>query len=203
MLEGTISHCCFYCCLLLCSMFSEMYPDVVTPLQKPPVGVIRICKPYICTQPKQRLYLSLGLLLKGLSQVWFHLKKCPESILCFLCVCRDKRLPPPLLSEKSVSVEQLLWPLLSADWQVQWLVTGKVTLRCGQWQGRRAGKDRRELPRQPPLNEFVHGMRPDNSYITLRERCGRGSRPGSTYRGFFQRPLIYLYPMCFICQVEF
>lgn len=79
-----------------------------------------------------------------------------------------------------MSVEQLLWPLLSADWQVQWLLIGKLTLSAVQWQDRREGQDLLELPRQPPLNEFVHGMRPDNGYITQGERCGRGSRPGGT-----------------------
>lgn len=112
---------------------------------------------------------------------------------------------PLLLSEKSVSVEQLLWPLLSADWQVQRLVTGKGALRGVQWRGRRVGQDLPELPRQPPLNEFVHGMRPDNGYITQREREVReGEQAGQhIQRGFFQWPLIYLYLLCFICQVEF
>lgn len=41
---------------------------------------------------KQRRHLSPGLLLTGLCQVWFRLKKSPESILCFLCGCRDRLL---------------------------------------------------------------------------------------------------------------
>lgn len=73
---------------------------------------------------------------------------------------------PLLLRQKSVSVEQLFWPLLSADWQVQRLVIGKLTVHAIQWRERKEGQDLLELPRQPPLNEFVHGMRPDNSYIT-------------------------------------
>lgn len=79
-----------------------------------------------------------------------------------------------------MSVEQLLWPLLSADWQVQQLLIGALTLRAVQWRGRREGQDLLALPRQPPLNEFVHGMRPDNGYITHGERCGRGSGPSGT-----------------------
>lgn len=102
--------------------------------------------------------------------------KCVQKAYCVSCMsAMTSSSLPLLLSEKSVSVEQLLWPLLSADWQVRRQVTGKVTLHGVQWRGRRVGQDLRELPRQPPLNEFVHGMRPDNGYITHRERCGRGS----------------------------
>lgn len=179
-------HLCFTsCCLLLYDVFSEMAPDVVTQVLKTYCEVITMCLPFKsilhCSAPNQnkRLYLPPGLLLTGLGQVWFRLKKIAQKAYCVSCASAMTNASLPLLpSKKSVSVEQLLWPLLSADWQVQRLVTGAVGLRRGQWRGERAGQDLRELPGQPPLNEFVHGMRPDNGYITHGERCGRGSRPG-------------------------
>lgn len=87
--------------------------------------------------------------------------------------------PPPLLNGKLCQWSSFgsLWARLcrSADWQVRRRVTVKAAILAangieGGW-----GMIVKPFPRQPPLNERVHGMRPDCSYITgWREGGGSG-----------------------------
>lgn len=58
------------------------------------------------------------------------------------------------------------WLCNSADWQVRWQVTGKASRPEANENTERWGRVASLLPRQPPLNEHVHGIQPDDSYIT-------------------------------------
>lgn len=97
------------------------------------------------------------------------------------------------------------WALLchSADWQVRQRVAGKAS--CSESNSSTGGWRRiiTLLPREPPLNECVGGMRPDGSYITdWREgvRLWRGSDKGSNEEGiFFFHCTLFIY----ISQLRF
>lgn len=94
------------------------------------------------------------------------------------------------------------WPLHSADWQVKRQVTGKVPLPAANGGSEVFRQDLQVLPRQPPLNECVRGMRPDSSYITLLRR-GRGSSIEAARRKAFSSGLNLFISLCFNCQLEF
>lgn len=159
-----------------CYTSTKTYCEIIT-IRLPFKSVFTL----LCTKPKQNTISTAWPFTHRPGPGLGSALKIAQKAYSVSCASAMTNASLPLLpSEKSVSVEQLLWPLLSADWQVQRLVTGTVSLRRDQWRGRRVGQDLRELPGQPPLNEFVHGMRPDNGYITHRERRGRGSRPGGT-----------------------
>lgn len=156
------------------------------------------------SEPKQRLYLSPGLLLTGPSQIWFHLKKRPESILCFLYFCHDKLLPSSATErEKCVSGTAPLAAPLS------WLAGAAASHRQRNtprrpMAGRESGAGSPRVAKTTTF-EWVCSWNAARQRLYNTEREVRaGERPGQhIQRGFFQWPLIYLYLLSFICQVEF
>lgn len=123
-------------------MFSEMCPDVPQIVIWGLNLIVLLLSHWAlhcsASKPKQVLCLSPGLLLTGPGQVWFHLKKRPESILCFLCVCHGELRPPSATeAEKCVSGTAPLAAPLS------WLA-GAVASQRRTWSPRRpmAGRER-------------------------------------------------------------
>lgn len=89
------------------------------------------------------------------------------------------------------------WLCCSPDWQVRQRVKDETAHSAANGSAKRWGRITILLLRQPPLNECVHGMRPDGGYITGRRaglRLWRGSVKGSNgEKGFFFHCPLFIY----------
>lgn len=129
---------------------------------------------------KQRRYLSPGLLLTGLCQVWFHLKKRPESILCFLYVCRDR-----LLLVSAAELEKCVSGTAPLAAPLSWLAGAVASHRQSYSLPRpmavqESGAGSLKVAKTTTFEWVCSWNAARQRYITEGERCGRGSRPGST-----------------------
>lgn len=187
-------------------MIVEPSPDVAQVL-KSPVGAISLSFLVSCARLVSRYnYTSHCCLcqLKAWTRPSFTgdcAKLCPtftpsRNLIVFLVT-----MPPYFICwmENCVSgAAPVCWVWLwqSADWQVRQRVTGKASRSRSN---RKVGGWRRIvtlLPREPPLNECVGGMRPDGSYITdWREGWGSEGRAikGAMKKGIFFSIALYLF----------
>lgn len=208
-LGATISYVCSPCWSLLSEMFFEIFPDV-SQVVKHAVVHLSAIKPYIVFFPNQKEGSTFLPPFSG-SQIWFHLKNLQETRLSSSGGCHHKRLLICWMRNCVSGAAPALWAWLccSADWQVRRQVTDKAARsaangRAGGW-----GRNVTLLPRQPPLNECVHGMWPDWGYITGWGEgwgSGGGAIKGAVEKGtfFFHSPLfIYILQLHFVSQQEF